>query len=152
MKDLLRSLEKKGLQELSSYLNTGNIFFTSEENPESIKSQIEQVIKQEFQLNIPTLIINENNIRDILLALPPDWENTSEVKSNCMFLWEKYNSADVIDKLHISPELDTVIYTNGALLWKTKKADFNRSGMSKLVGTDIYKHMTVRNCNTLRKI
>jgi uncharacterized protein (DUF1697 family) len=27
-----------------------------------------------------------------------------------------------------------------------------RSGMIKLIGTDLYKGMTIRNCNTVRKL
>lgn len=39
-----------------------------------------------------------------------------------------------------------------AIAWRARQADFNKSGMSKLVGTDLYIHMTVRNVNTFRKI
>ncbi|MFP5330898.1 MAG: hypothetical protein ACLGHX_00830 [Acidimicrobiia bacterium] len=43
-------------------------------------------------------------------------------------------------------------YLPGALVWKVDRADLTRSRMPKLVGTKLYRSMTVRNINTVRKL
>ena len=52
----------------------------------------------------------------------------------------------------IKPEIDTVLFFRGGILWKTDRENVARSGLIKIVGTDLYKKMTVRNVNTVRKI
>lgn len=68
-----------------------------------------------------------------------------------MFLWEKYDSPEVVEKMKISP-VDNVRYMPGAVLWNVEGENYSKSGMLKLVGTDLYRNMTIRNVNTVRKI
>lgn len=74
------------------------------------------------------------------------------MKCDVMFLWDKYNNKSVIEQLTIKPEIDEVKYVHGALVWKVDRKNVTKSGMMKIVGTDLYRNMTVRNCNTVRKI
>ena len=43
-------------------------------------------------------------------------------------------------------------YVPGMLLWKVDRPNLNRSGMRKIVGSRLYRSMTVRNVNTVRKL
>lgn len=152
MKVLVGALTAAGLADVSYYLNTGNIFFASTLAPEKLEELVQHTIKQEFGLDIKVLLRDALAIAKLADRIPADWQNTPEVKCNVMFLWEKYDKPEVLDSLAIRPEIDDVFYELGAVVWRTRQSDFNRSGMSKLVGTDLYKHMTIRNVNTLRKI
>jgi uncharacterized protein (DUF1697 family) len=49
-------------------------------------------------------------------------------------------------------EVDNLSYADGAIVWNVEKAKLNKSGMKKFIGTAIYKNMTARNVNTVRKI
>jgi uncharacterized protein (DUF1697 family) len=69
-----------------------------------------------------------------------------------MFLWDEIDDESVLEELVIKPEMDTVKYVSGAVLWSVLKKDITKSGMSKLIGSKIYKQITVRNVNTTRKI
>ena len=48
--------------------------------------------------------------------------------------------------------VDNVRYVPGAILWNVEGENYSKSGMIKLVGTDLYRHMTIRNVNTFRRI
>ena len=152
MKQLVAALERGGFKDVSYYLNTGNIFFESSDASSKSEGAVEGIIHDEFGLNIKTLVKSKTEIDAIIARMPEDWVNNAETKSNVMFLWEAYANSSILEKLSLNPEYDEVIYESGALLWRTKTKDFNKSGLSKLVGTDMYKHMTIRNCNTARKI
>jgi hypothetical protein len=58
----------------------------------------------------------------------------------------------VIKQLTVKPDLDDVRYASGAVMWRVDRKNVTRSGMIKLVGTSLYKQMTIRNCNTTRKL
>lgn len=152
MKQLVAALEEAGFSDVSYYLNTGNIFLSSEAEPSVIIDRIQAVIEQTFQLSIKVLLRDAKHFQQIVAAMPGDWVNGAEMKVEVMFLWEEYDSEDVLDELTIKPGIDTVSYISGALLWHVARANVTKSGMQKLVGTKLYKHMTIRNCNTVRAI
>ncbi len=54
--------------------------------------------------------------------------------------------------LAIKPNIDTVKYVPGAILWSIDKINATKSGMSKIVGSKLYQQVTIRNVNTVRKI
>ena len=57
MQDLRNSLKSIGLGHVQTYIQSGNIVFQSEDKPEKLKLQIEQVIKSEFGFLVP---VNRN--------------------------------------------------------------------------------------------
>ena len=152
MKRLVTTMSKAGFEEVSTYINSGNIFFSSNDKETILTNRLEQLIKDEFNLDIKVLLRNKDNINKLMGSIPLGWNNGIEMKCDVMFLWDKYNSESVLDQLTIKSGIDEVKYTHGALIWKVDKVNVTKSGMMKIVGTELYRHMTVRNCNTLRKI
>lgn len=152
MKQLVSSMTKAGFEEVSTYINSGNIFFRADDSITNLTSKLEQLINDEFGLEIKVLIRSKDDIDELNRSLPPEWTNGSEMKCDVMFLWAGYNSESVLEQLTIKPGIDEVRYVNGALIWKVDRKKVTKSGMMKIVGTELYRNMTVRNCNTVRKI
>ena len=153
MKILKQTFEKAGMEDVVTYINSGNIIFTDETTPKgSLPGILEQAIREDFGLDIKVLIRSKDEIEVVNSALPASWKNDKEMKSDVLFLWEDIDDPALLENLKIHPEFDTVIYKPGALLWSVMKENAGKSGISKMVGTEIYKHMTVRNVNTFRKI
>ena len=48
--------------------------------------------------------------------------------------------------------VDNVLYINGAIVWNIYVKDWGKSGMSKFTLSELYKNMTARNVNTVRKL
>lgn len=152
MTQLTKVMSDTGFSDVSTYINSGNIFFESSKPVKDLTEILEKLIKDTFGLNIKVLLKNQIDIGKLSASIPSDWVNGEEMKCDVMFLWGKYNDKSVMEHLTIKPGIDEVIYAHGALFWKVDKKDVTRSGMMKLVGTDIYANMTIRNCNTVRKI
>ncbi len=83
--------------------------------------------------------------------LPETWKNNAEMKSDVLLLWDDINRAEILQELTIKPEIDTVLYIDGALLWSIEKNKQIKSGLQQLIGHQLYKKMTIRNINTTRK-
>lgn len=152
MGQLVAAMEQQDFGEVSTYINSGNIFFTSNKSEKQIVTSLEALIKDEFSLEIRVLLRDKPNIDQLASSIPKDWVNGDKMKCDVMFLWEKYNSKSVLEYLSAKPEIDDVRYAKGALLWKVDRENVTKSGMMKLVGTDVYANMTIRNVNTVRKI
>ncbi|MFM9279703.1 DUF1697 domain-containing protein [Paenibacillus jiagnxiensis] len=153
MKLLKQTFEKAGMKHVTTYINSGNIIFSSEGmSHQELADKLEQGISADFGLNIRVLIRNLPEIREVMKVLPEHWTNDAQMKGDVLFLWDEINDRSVLDQIPINPEIDTVLFASGVILYSVSKANASRSGLIKLVGTKLYKHMTVRNVNTTRKI
>jgi uncharacterized protein (DUF1697 family) len=69
-----------------------------------------------------------------------------------MFLWEDVDDPSVLHQITIKDGLDDVKYLPGAIVWRVDRDVLTRSGMMRLTSDDLYKQMTIRNVNTVRKL
>jgi len=153
MKELKKSFEREGMEKVITYINSGNIIFEhSNLNEEGILEVLEEVIFEDFSLEIKVLLRNIKDLAIVIDALPDHWENDKETKSDVMFLWEEVDDEKVLDELAIKPEIETVLYLPGALLWSVDRTNQTKSGLAKLASKKLYKKMTIRNVNSTRKI
>lgn len=153
MKQLKAVFEQVGMTNVSTYINSGNVIFTDDRHsPQELTTILEKGIEQHFGFAVKVLIRDKNNLQKIIDALPDAWQNDDTMKCDVMFLWESVATPEVIKQLKIIPDIDTVLYVDGAILWSVARENVTRSGMMKLVDTELYRQMTIRNCNTTRKI
>lgn len=153
MKLLKQTFENVEMNDVVTYLHTGNIIFSNENlSKEELSSVLEEAIYDDFGLQINVLVLSFDDVRRIIHAIPPEWKNDKNMKSDVMFLWDEVDEEAVLEKLAVKPAIDTVKYVPGAILWSVDKKDLTKSGMSKIVGSKLYKQVTVRNVNTARKI
>lgn len=153
MKQLAKAFEQAGMSNVVTYIQSGNIVFTNDKlEQQEISHVLEQCIHEHFGLSIKVLVRSLEEMKRMLAELPDHWANNDSMKSDVLFLWEEVDDASVLEKLPLKLGIDTVIYVPGAVLWSVDRPDVTRSGMAKLVGTDLYRKVTIRNVNTTRKI
>lgn len=152
MKALKLSFERVGMRDVVTYINTGNIIFTtSDTSRKLITKKLEEVITDDFDLNIKVLLRSFDEFELVINALPDSWANDQLMKSDVLFLWESAGGESTLEKLE-KTAFDTVIYVAETLLWSVDRKNQLKSGMQKLAKNKLYKLMTVRNVNTTRKI
>ncbi|MBS6504139.1 MAG: DUF1697 domain-containing protein [Clostridium sp.] len=153
MKLLKETFVRTGMESVTTYINSGNVIFTDMKHTKTeITNLLEEAIFRYFQLNIKVLIRSLNDFEHMIKVLPESWRNDKNMRSDVLFLWEEFDRKTVINELKIKPEVDTVMYVPGAILWTLDKVNITKSGLNKFIGTDVYKKMTARNFNTTRKI
>lgn len=153
MKKLKTVFEELGLENVRTYINSGNVIFQDgKHTPHQLVAMIEKGILKEFALDIKVMVRDRNNLLTVEKALPKTWLNNDQMKCDVMFLWEDVDTPEVLSQLITKEGKDDVKYVPGAILWRVDRKDVTTSGMLKLVGTPLYKKMTIRNCNTLRKL
>lgn len=152
MTRLRETFEGVGGNDVKTYINSGNVIFTDTRPADSLATLLEDAIAEEFGLRLEVLLRDEPSMREIATAIPESWTNDSTMRTDVLFLWEHVDSPDVLDELPARIDIDEVRYVPGAVIWRIDAGDRTKSGKGRLVGTDLYKAMTVRNSNTVRKL
>lgn len=150
MKELKEIFERKGLTAVSTYINSGNILFQSEKNRDDLRKQIELFLLEEYKQKIKTLVIDEETIVRIANAIPADWTNDDNQKTDVAYLFEEVNNEGIMELLPVKKEYLQLVYVDGALIWNVDRINYNKSQLNKIISNKIYKEMTVRNVNTAR--
>lgn len=76
MAELKKGFEGLDFTEVKTYLNSGNVIFSSDEDDiDQLAKQIEIMIKNQFTLHIPVFVISQENLEDILRNAPDWWGN-----------------------------------------------------------------------------
>lgn len=155
-KEFQAVLERLGYRDVVIYLNSGNAVLSSDEMPDA--SRVQAALEAHFGFSIPTLILSGEKIQAIAASIPEEWANDaprpdkSGQKSDVVYLFDDVNHAGVLDKLGYRPEVETMLYVDGAILAHVLRANQSKSSLSKIVGTPLYKQVTVRSVTTARKL
>jgi uncharacterized protein (DUF1697 family) len=150
MSRLKEAFERLGFADVRTYINSGNVIFRSDEAPRA--EAIEKALKAEFGFAIAVTLRDGTSIQAVARALRDDWVNDDTMKCDVLFLWEGVDSRSALGELTVKPGIDEVKAVEGALIWRVDRPVLTRSGLMRVAGSDLYKRMTVRNCNTVRKL
>lgn len=149
MPKLKKAFESLKFSNVSTYINTGNVIF--ETDKKDVEALIEKALLKTFGFEIRVVVRDAKNIQKICKALPAEWTNGTEQKTDILFLWDKYDDKKSISLIETT-SVDVLKYIDGVIAWNVSRQDLKKSGMHKFIGTVIYKHMTARNINTVRKL
>lgn len=69
-----------------------------------------------------------------------------------LYFWDDVDDETALEQLPANEGIDRIIYVKGAVLWSYDRDLAGKSGMNKIIGTKLYRRMTVRNVNTARKL
>lgn len=153
MKQLKAVFEEAGMASVRTYINSGNVIFSSTiRGRPRLTKLLEDAIAKHFGFKIDVLLRDVRSLSAVVKAMPPHWTNDTKMKCDVVFLMDDIAQPSVLKQVQIKPELEDVLYVSGALIWRVDRKDVTRSGMMKLVGTPLYKRMSIRNCNTTRKL
>ena len=153
MSALKKSFAAIGFTDVSTYINSGNIIFSSKENDaRKLEKKIEQMLVKEYELNSKVVVRSFSELQRLVQSLPRGWDGDSSCRYNVIFLRHTIDSEQILAELPANSEIEQVTYRPGALLWSAHVDQISKSKMSKLSSRKIYQDMTVRNLNTTKKL
>jgi len=153
MADLRTCVEQVGLEDVSTFIASGNVLFESAtRDAAKLETTIERAIEQRFELPVKVVVLDRAAYGRIVKAIPKSWVGDESVRANVAFVRRGTDAKQVVRDLDPDPAVEEVKPINGAILWATKRDAVNRSVMRKLIGGAAYKELTVRNLNTTLKL
>ncbi len=124
----------------------------TKEGEGAIAALIEKAIQKDFGFEVRVLVCSDRKLHAIARSIPASWTNDIQQRTDVLFLWQDFDHAKSAALVGARQGIDTVMYVPGALIWHLQKVNHNKSGMRDFIGTEVYKNMTGRNVNTVRKL
>jgi uncharacterized protein (DUF1697 family) len=153
MADLRTCAEQLGLDEVSTFIASGNLLFESRERSAArLETKIERALEKRFELPVKVVVLDRAAYARIVKAIPKSWAGDKTLRANVAFVRRGTNSKEVVRELQPDAAVEEVKAIDGAIFWATKRDAVNRSVMRKLIGGAAYKELTVRNLNTTLKL
>jgi len=152
MKHLNAMFEGLGYFNVSTYINSGNIRFESNDSVEKIVASLDSCFRTELGYEVPTLVKTLEEMQLIAAEIPAHWQNDSDQRTDVAYLFDEVDNIDIIDKLPFKRDFVYTRYIKGALIWNVTRENYNKSQLNKLIGHKLYPYMTVRNVNTARRL
>lgn len=156
MAELKKGFEKLAFEEVKTYLNSGNVIFSSDEDDtKKLTNQIEEMIKHQFDLDIPVFVIAREALADILHNAPNWWgDDNKEIYDNLIFIMPPAKFSDVYNEIgEPKKELEKIESYKEVIFWSFSRKDYQKTNWwSKTASANISTKLTIRTANTVRKI
>lgn len=151
LKDLLLTI---GFEDIDSYINSGNLFFSSVQDRESCIAKITYVLENNYNFSIPfALITKEEYLKE--RAELPDWWKEKMARKDVLFFSCNVDKSNILDFLDKATFYNEIMYIGRhAVFWgKYDESEYLKTTYhKKLMKQDFYKKITIRNGNTFEKI
>lgn len=153
MASIKEALVALGLSDVRTYINSGNVIFsTRARGAQELTARIEKALEHHTGIAIKVVVIDHKTLKKMVDAIPNGWVDDKTMRTYVLVLWKELDDRGILDRLPIKPGVDEVIYTPGAVVWRVDRKNIGISRMNKMVGTPLYKKVTIRSANTMRKL
>lgn len=156
MSELKEGFTELGFAEVTTYLNSGNVIFSSAVDDENILvNKIKPMIKDRFNLDIPVFIVLQEKLRE-LLSKAPDWwgDDNKEIYDNLIFIMPPLSCEEIYNEIgNPKEEYEKVYNYQNVIFWSFSRKDYQKTNWwSKTASSNISDKITIRTANTVRKM
>lgn len=153
MAKLKEAFVAAGFVDVATYINSGNILFSSNESATKLKEICEAIILDTFGLAIDTAIISADKLAEALAAAPASWGDSKECWHNAVFVMPTITVEEVCAQVgEIKPEYESIACHSSAIFWTAAKATHTKARWTGIGKTTAFKQVTIRNANTTKKL
>ena len=154
MAQLRQELMELGLENVETYINSGNIFFDTNtariQLVEDLKGFFERLYPFIQNFSLMSLEDYEEELRNL-----PDWWTKDLARKDVLFYTESLDVDQVIKKVNSLELVDEVLHFGElGIFWaKLSEASYSKTAYHKhLLKMPFYRNITIRNANTFDKI
>lgn len=156
MPELKSCFIEHGYSDVHTYLNSGNVVFSIDEDDEILLAdRIKTMIKERFGLDIPVFVILQEELKDILTQAPPWWGTDDKaVYDNLIFVLPFSTPEIAAEKIGEPTDgLERVYLYKNVIFWSFDRMKYTKSNWwKKTASAGIGEMLTTRTANTIKKI
>jgi len=153
MAELKNCFEAEGFENVTTYINSGNVIFefTGVDIAELVKI-CEKAIEKRFGFHVVCSVISASELREAL-ENAPDWWNKGDAKHNAIFVIAPKTTGEIMAEVgEARTEYENVAAYHPIIFWTAPLETFGRTRYGKIVSSQSYKSVTIRNANTTNKL
>ena len=148
------AFEQHGFINVSTYINSGNVLFVSDSEEMAVKSICENLIAEEFGIDIPVCVISATELLDALSHAPDWWNQSTDARHDAFFVIPPMTAEQIVAHIgQIKEEYESLGYHGRIVFWSAPMETFSRTRVSRISKDQLmYRAITVRNANTTLKL
>ncbi|MDU7551502.1 MAG: DUF1697 domain-containing protein [Streptococcus mitis] len=154
MAELRQKLTDLGLGKVETYINSGNIFFTSTASKDQLVEKLEDFFEVYYPFIQSFSLLNQEDYEAELKNLPA-WWNEDLTRKDVLFYTEGLDVDQVIEKVNSLELKDEVLHFGrlGIFWGKFSEESYSKTAYHKyLLKMPFYRNITIRNAKTFDKI
>ena len=154
MAELRQELTDLGLGKVETYINSGNIFFTSTDPKVRLVEKLEAFFAVHYPFIQSFSLLSQEDYEEELKNLP-DWWTKDLARKDVLFYTESLDVDQVIEKVESLELKDEVVHFGrlGIFWGKFSEESYFKTAYHKhLIKMSFYRHITIRNAKTFDKI
>jgi uncharacterized protein (DUF1697 family) len=156
MAALKSCLEDLGCENVATYIQSGNVVLDSAKGAKALAAEIEAVLPRKFNLDselIKVLALPKATYRAIVDKRPQGFgDEPGKYHSDAIFLMEGLSMKDAVAAFDPREGVDAMWPGKGVIYHQRLSAQRTKTRLNKVMGSPVYKSMTIRNWATTLKL
>jgi uncharacterized protein (DUF1697 family) len=153
MPDLAECFRDAGYEEVTTYLQSGNVLFSADhEKPSKLEAKVEAMLEERFGTPLLVVIRSRDELAKTIDAAPAD-HGSPKLRSDVFFLKHPLTAEEALAEM---PELrdgvDSVAPGPGAIYFSRVAATATKTRIQKFMGMPVFQRMTVRTWGTATRL
>ena len=153
MADLRAAFTDDGFPEVATYIQSGNVLFTSDGPRADLEDDIESMLERRFGTRWVTVVRTHRELERIVDEAPEGFGSKPDrYHSDVIFLKKPLTPAAAMKIVDLREEVDEAWPGRGVLYFARLSARRTQSRLSRIVGTPEYQSMTIRSWSTTTRL
>ena len=154
MAQLRQELTELGLENVETYINSGNIFFNSIVPRTQLVESLQDFFKEHYPFIQRFSLLSQEDYEEECSHLP-NWWSQDLARKDILFYTKDLNVDQAIEKVNSLELVDEVLHFGklGIFWGKLSEASYSKTAYHKhLLKMPFYRQITIRNAKTFDKI
>lgn len=154
MTDLKASFEALRLEDVKTFIQSGNIVFSSDETDiGKLTARIEAALSKTFNYKSRLVLRSQSQMKRIVMKVPKGFgTQPKKYRYDVIFLKEPLTAAKAMKSVVMKEGVDECHAGSSVLYFSRLDSRASQSYISRLVSLPVYQDMTIRNWNTTTKL
>lgn len=153
MSVLRKTFEERGFGRVSTYIQSGNVIFESDDARETLEDAIETMLAEQVGVPVMVVVRSRTQIRNVVHRAPPGFgSRPDEFHSDTVFLKKPLTPAQTMKVVEVREGVDRAWPGAGVVYLRRLSARRSQSKMSRIMSTPEYALMTIRSWRTTTRL
>jgi uncharacterized protein (DUF1697 family) len=153
MAALRASFEALGLREVSTYIQSGNVLFSTDADASRLCRRVEAALSKQFGYQATVVLRSRQQMQRIVERAPDGFgTDPARYRYDVVFLKEPLSARAVLPSIPTREGVDTAHAGDGVVYFSRLVQRASQSYLSRIISLPQYKQMTIRNWNTTTKL
>lgn len=153
MEELRAACEQAGLDDVATFIQSGNVVFRSSKGVEALKGIFMKILEKEFSVKTEVIVIAADDYRAIVGHFPKAFSTYEDRKNDVLFMGSTDAASEIAKEFGGQTKGLSVSSFGQAVYWSRDREDGEPDRyIRKLLAHKLYKQMTIRSSRTTGSI